>query len=701
ELVGLAARASEAVLESSGRVLSVETMRQCNGNPLALLHLSSEPTTAGGQPDARQQLPARLKADFRRTIEKLPADSRVALSLFAVAGSVPAEVGARALARLGVSDDALEPAVAAGVVAADGTFRHPLWGAAAMPERAEAAIVHDALADAYRDDERLTLLHRLLGSGPHTDELLSRSQALGDRLLAGGHVEDAHALFVAAAGVDDDTGRRALAWAKAGQCLSVSVRWAEAAPFYERALNDADTEPIRVRVLRELVWVQVLAGGTVDAAAARLRSSLSDAGTHTGFDPVRLAEAWGSLIGLHLVSDVHRALAAEVDIPAEAGVLGEVLAAHCLANTPRGPSARNQIRAQAAGEGEVHGLFAVSGFHLELLEIEGSWSEYAAGSKLYYDEVRATHQLNELGPALSRRVSGSVFLGDATTAFGYALAAMEHAPQECTVLGYSSFAAAVVGSPHADEWAVTCDRIGSSTGLTEHVVKANHRRGFTRMASDDLDAAEPFMRRCWRLLHTQGYAHPGFAFARGDIAETFARLALVDDARAVIAELETGPFDLAWARGVAARARGLLGERGQFEKALGLLADSPWETARTQLAWARQVRANDGARSLALAEAALRGFEVMGARPWAAQARSVMTPPAETPDPTPALLPELSDRERTVALAVARGLSNKEVAAELYISNKTVDAHLQQIYRKLDLRSRNQLTAMCLGSLVR
>ena len=65
-----------------------------------------------------------------------------------------------------------------------------------------------------------------------------------------------------------------------------------------------------------------------------------------------------------------------------------------------------------------------------------------------------------------------------------------------------------------------------------------------------------------------------------------------------------------------------------------------------------------------------------------------------------ALLPELSDRERTVALTVARGLSNKEVAAELFISMKTVDAHLQQIYRKLDIRSRSQLTAIALGATV-
>ncbi len=151
---------------------------------------------------------------------------------------------------------------------------------------------------------------------------------------------------------------------------------------------------------------------------------------------------------------------------------------------------------------------------------------------------------------------------------------------------------------------------------------------------------------------------------------------------------------------MAARARGFLGERGQFEVALDLLADSPWETARTQLAWARHIRRSDSAHSRALAEAAGYGFEAMGARPWATQARGVSTPSAETPDPMSALLPELSDRERTVALTVARGLSNKEVAAELFISMKTVDAHLQQIYRKLDIRSRSQLTAIALGATV-
>ncbi len=87
----------------------------------------------------------------------------------------------------------------------------------------------------------------------------------------------------------------------------------------------------------------------------------------------------------------------------------------------------------------------------------------------------------------------------------------------------------------------------------------------------------------------------------------------------------------------------------------------------------------------------------MGARPWAAQARSLCVVGDADPlavqveDP----LAQLSGRERTVAFAVARGLSNKEVAGELYISLKTVDAHLQQIYRKLDIRSRTRLAVLC------
>jgi DNA-binding NarL/FixJ family response regulator len=52
---------------------------------------------------------------------------------------------------------------------------------------------------------------------------------------------------------------------------------------------------------------------------------------------------------------------------------------------------------------------------------------------------------------------------------------------------------------------------------------------------------------------------------------------------------------------------------------------------------------------------------------------------------------ELTSAEYRVALAVADGATNREAAAKLFLSVKTVDFHLQNIYRKLGLRSRTEL----------
>jgi DNA-binding NarL/FixJ family response regulator len=54
----------------------------------------------------------------------------------------------------------------------------------------------------------------------------------------------------------------------------------------------------------------------------------------------------------------------------------------------------------------------------------------------------------------------------------------------------------------------------------------------------------------------------------------------------------------------------------------------------------------------------------------------------------------LTERERRVASLVAQGLTNRGVAAELYVSHHTVDAHLRQIYRKLGIDSRVVLTRL-------
>ena len=59
-----------------------------------------------------------------------------------------------------------------------------------------------------------------------------------------------------------------------------------------------------------------------------------------------------------------------------------------------------------------------------------------------------------------------------------------------------------------------------------------------------------------------------------------------------------------------------------------------------------------------------------------------------------ARLAELTDREREVALAVGRGLSNAEIAGELYLSVPTVKAHVSRLFDKLGVTNRVQI-AMC------
>ncbi len=56
----------------------------------------------------------------------------------------------------------------------------------------------------------------------------------------------------------------------------------------------------------------------------------------------------------------------------------------------------------------------------------------------------------------------------------------------------------------------------------------------------------------------------------------------------------------------------------------------------------------------------------------------------------------LTDTEQRVAILVAEGLTNKEVACELHISPYTVDAHLRSCFRKLSIHSRVELTKIVL-----
>ena len=117
----------------------------------------------------------------------------------------------------------------------------------------------------------------------------------------------------------------------------------------------------------------------------------------------------------------------------------------------------------------------------------------------------------------------------------------------------------------------------------------------------------------------------------------------------------------------------------------------PLEYARTLLAaGAIERRAKRKAEAREALEQARSIFEQLGARLWCERARLEL----ERTGLHRTAGRELSAAERRVADLAASGATNKEIAAELFMSVKTVEAHLSRIYRKLGIRSRTELASL-------
>jgi DNA-binding NarL/FixJ family response regulator len=122
------------------------------------------------------------------------------------------------------------------------------------------------------------------------------------------------------------------------------------------------------------------------------------------------------------------------------------------------------------------------------------------------------------------------------------------------------------------------------------------------------------------------------------------------------------------------------------------------DRARTELAFGsflrrgrRRVEARPHLR------AALEAFEALGAEVWAERARQELRASGETArrrDTEEA--PSLTPSERQIAALVCEGLSNRDVAARLFVSPRTVDFHLRNVFAKLGVASRTELAASAL-----
>lgn len=158
-----------------------------------------------------------------------------------------------------------------------------------------------------------------------------------------------------------------------------------------------------------------------------------------------------------------------------------------------------------------------------------------------------------------------------------------------------------------------------------------------------------------------------------------------------------------WADAVALRCRALIAAEGD---AGGLYAEAvllhqrggrPFERARTELLygeWLRREHRKTEARSqLRSAPAA---FDRMGARPWADRARAELraTGVSIPTEPARSILDRLTPQELQVVRPAADGLSNRDIAAQLFLSPRTIGYHLYKAYPKLGITSRVELAAL-------
>jgi DNA-binding CsgD family transcriptional regulator len=180
------------------------------------------------------------------------------------------------------------------------------------------------------------------------------------------------------------------------------------------------------------------------------------------------------------------------------------------------------------------------------------------------------------------------------------------------------------------------------------------------------------------------------------------RAAAAADRFAEWAPVSRAPF----VHGMVARCRAVLAEdpdeaEGLFREARELHGRDapPYERARTQLAYGERLR-RDRRKTEARAQLreALEIFEGLGTVPWAERARGELNATGESARKRDAsTIDDLTPQELRIAQLVAAGASNRDAAAQLFVSPKTVEYHLRKVFLKLGLSSRIELARVQLA----
>jgi len=234
--------------------------------------------------------------------------------------------------------------------------------------------------------------------------------------------------------------------------------------------------------------------------------------------------------------------------------------------------------------------------------------------------------------------------------------------------------------------------------------------GYAQLVCGDAAAAVRSLRRVRELEQGMGISDPARGRWHGDLAEALVRIGEPGEAQELInlTRVHALRLDRAGVLAVLDRAEALVrAARGEHDAAEAQLASARdrlgklgygLEEARAAFALARLRSRRPGPRAY---DEAARLFRRCRALPWLRQVEAAAAAgppePEAAPAAAPAALDGLAAMERQVAALVMEGATNREIAARLFISVKTVEATLTRVYRKLGIRSRVDIVRLAAG----
>jgi RNA polymerase sigma factor (sigma-70 family) len=714
----LAARLDESVLE---RIIA-----ETGGNPLALLELPRGLTPAqlagGFGLPAALPLSTGIERNFTRRLARLPRDARQLLLLAATEPVGDPALLWRAARLLGIPETAARAVESEGLLMLDGAvvFRHPLvrsavYGAAQPNERRE---VHRALADATdpQVDPDRRAWHRAQAASVPDEDVASELERSAERAQARGGLAAAAAFLERAATLTPDPVHRARRALVAAQTKFRAGALEDALGLLSSmeigALDELDRA--RVDLLRAQIAFVSTHGSEAPAmllAAARRLTPLSATVAYETYLEALSAAMFAGRLAAPGVSALDVALAARA-APRPSVLRGPDLLLEGLATLfSESYEAAVPILRRALSTFDVGGLAMSEQLRWKWLASVACvqvWDDarWEAISERHVEIAREAGALGELPLALTQRVYVHLFAGELTTTAS--LVDEIRAAAEATASNLVPYGAVGLAAlrgrelevlPLFDETRVDVTQRGEGIGLS--ILDWGLAVLYNGLGRYELARAAAL--RVAEHPHDVGASNWGMVeFIEAAVRAGTPELAA--GARLRLAEM-TRLSGTDWALGIAARSEALFVEDQRAEELYVEAVDRlgrgrmAVDLARAHLLygeWLRRQRRRLDARTELRSAHDL--FSNFGMEAFAERARVELEATGEhARRRTVDALDSLTPQEAQISRLVAQGKTNREIAAQLFISASTVEYHLRKVFNKLGVKTRTQLANRLLG----